>query len=123
PTATEQGEILRVPSGEIRQLALSPDGKQIAAATSAGLWLYTLHVSGSSKLMDKTPVAAVWWSPTGNWLQPLRIQARWNSGRLLSSVKEQRCKAKRARSQPRPGHRMVASLPSAVRMARLNSGK
>ena len=62
------GEIIRVPGGEIRHLALSPDGNRVAVATSAGLWLYKPGAANKGQLMTTTAITAAWWSPSGNLL-------------------------------------------------------
>lgn len=62
------GEIIRVQGGEIRHLALSPDGNLVAVATSAGLWLYKPGAPNNGQLMDTAPITAAWWSPRGNLL-------------------------------------------------------
>lgn len=61
-------EILRIQGGEVRQLALSPDGKTLLAATSAGLWRYQPGAPSNGQLLDKAALTALWWSPRGNFL-------------------------------------------------------
>ncbi|MFN8490450.1 MAG: SH3 domain-containing protein [Caldilineaceae bacterium] len=67
-TTLAQDEILRIQGGEVRQLALSPDGKTLAAATSAGLWRYQPGAPANGQLLDKAVLTALWWSPRGNYL-------------------------------------------------------
>lgn len=67
-TALAQDEILRIQGGEVRQLAWSPDGKTLVAATSAGLWRYQPGAPANGQLLDKAVLTALLWSPRGNYL-------------------------------------------------------
>ena len=61
-TNADAAEILRLPNGQIRQSAFSPDNKQLAVATTVGLLLINADVDGPSQLVDANPVQSIWWS-------------------------------------------------------------
>jgi uncharacterized protein YgiM (DUF1202 family) len=71
PTELQQGEVVRVEGGKVRQLAFAPDEAVLAVATSAGLWLYGPTQSSNGQLLDKAPVQALWWSADGTLLAAL----------------------------------------------------
>ncbi len=68
PAALDAGEILRIEAGEIRQIALAPDGSQLALATSAGLWLADPTAAEAGQWLDRTAVTNTWWAPDSSVL-------------------------------------------------------
>ncbi len=68
PSALEAGELLRIEAGDIRQIALSPDGSQLALATSAGLWLADPNEADAGQWLDRAAVTNTWWAPDSSVL-------------------------------------------------------
>jgi len=68
PSALASGEILRIEAGNIRQITLSPDGSQLALATSAGLWLADPNAADAGQWLDRAAVTNTWWAPDSSVL-------------------------------------------------------
>ena len=60
------GAIARLGKGAVNEIVYSPDGKLLAVATYAGIWLYDVETTQELVLMDATnEVQTVAFSPDG----------------------------------------------------------
>ncbi len=60
-----EGAIARLGNGIIHQIAYSPDGSQIAVASSIGIWLYDVDTGIAVTLLEGSNVACIAYSPDG----------------------------------------------------------
>ncbi|MEK7785058.1 MAG: hypothetical protein AAB658_06470 [Chloroflexota bacterium] len=61
-------QVARLGNGIINYMALSPDGKALAVASSVGVWLYDALTLQAQRLLEKNLVSLTAWSPDGTKL-------------------------------------------------------
>ena len=60
-----EGAIARLGNGTINKIAYSPDGSQVAVASSIGIWLYDVETSTAVALLEGSNVNCIAYSPDG----------------------------------------------------------
>ncbi len=67
PVGLPEGAIGRLGKGSIQDIAISPNGKQLAVASMIGIWLYDTHTGNEIALLTghRTAVHSVAYSPDG----------------------------------------------------------
>lgn len=69
PEVMHYRELVRLGTGAIRNIARDPRGELVAAATSAGVMLFSATgLTLERTLAENRPFETVSWSPDGNWL-------------------------------------------------------
>ena len=84
-----EGAIARLGNGIIHQIAYSPDGSQIAVASSVGVWIYDVDTGAEVALLGGGSVTCIAYSPDGETIAGcgnFAIRRPWGEVVMLDTV-------------------------------------